>query len=69
MKPQKEQPQKRVRITDKNFKMPNVYKNMLGSITDPHLRGMWRRSFIAAAVAVENHRKSKYVDIFKNNKE
>lgn len=66
MKPQKEQTQKRVKITDKNFKMPNKFKGMIGSISDPHLRGMWKRSFIAAAVAEEEQKRAKYVDIFVN---
>ena len=66
MKFQKEQPQKRAKITDKNFKLPNNFKSMLGAITDPHLRGMWKRSFIEAAVKEEEHRRAKYVDIFVN---
>lgn len=66
MKPQKEQPQKRVKNTDKNFKMPNAYKNMLSGIKDPQKRSLWKRSFIDAAVALDNHRKAKYVDIFVN---
>jgi len=48
-----------MRKTDSNFKMPNAYKNMLGGVKNPHLRNLWRKSFVAAAVAVEDHRKSK----------
>ena len=66
MKPQKEQPQRKVKKTDKSFKMPKAFKNMLGAISDPHLRGMWKRSFVEAAVAQEEQRRAKYVDIFVN---
>lgn len=66
MKPQKEQTPRKARITDKNFKMPNQFKNMLGAISDPHLRGMWKRSFVQAAVALEEQKRAKYVDIFVN---
>jgi hypothetical protein len=66
MKPQKQATPKRERITDKNFKFPRHMKYMLAKIADPHLRGMWKRSFIEAAVKSEEHRRAKYVDIFVN---
>ena len=50
-----------MRKTDSNFKMPKAYKNMLGGISDPHLRNLWKKSFVQAAVAIEDHRKSKFV--------
>jgi hypothetical protein len=37
--------------TDKNYRFPRHYKYMLAQITDPHLRGLWRKSFIEANVA------------------
>jgi hypothetical protein len=49
-----------MRKTDSNFKMPNEYKTMIrmfkGNETQ---RNLWKKSFIEAAVAVEDHRKSK----------
>jgi len=50
--------------TDKNFKFPSQYKFMLAQIRDPHLRGLWRKSYIQATVASNEHRKGKYIDIF-----
>lgn len=32
--------------TDKNFRLPKYYKAILGSITDPKLRSLWKKSFI-----------------------
>lgn len=46
--------------TDKNFRMPKLYKNMLGGIKNPALRNLWKKSFIQAAVALEDHKKSKF---------
>ena len=46
--------------TDKNFKMPNAYKNMLGGIKNPHMRNLWKHSFIQAAVALEDYKKAKF---------
>ena len=51
-----------MRKPDKNFKMPNYYKNMLGGIKNPHLRNLWKKSFIEAALAIEDHKKSKFKD-------
>ena len=48
-----------MRKPDKNFKMPNYYKNMLGGIKNPQSRSLWKQSFIQAAMAVEDYRKSK----------
>jgi hypothetical protein len=48
--------------TDKNFKMPNAYKNMLGGIKNTEMRNLWKKSFIQAAVAVEDYKKSKFKD-------
>ena len=49
-----------MRKPDKNFKMSNATKNMLGGIKNPHLRNLWKKSFIQAQLAEEDHRKSKY---------
>ena len=49
-----------MRKTDKNFRMPNAYKNMLGGIKNPQLRNLWKKSFIQAAVALEDHKKTKF---------
>jgi hypothetical protein len=54
--------------TDKNFKFPRHYKYLLAQITDPHLRGAWKRSYIQGTVAAAEHDRSKYVDIFVNAK-
>ena len=45
--------------TDKNFKFPRRHKYVLAAITDPHLRGLWRKSYIEAAVAEIEHSKTK----------
>jgi hypothetical protein len=45
--------------TDKNFKFPRQRKYMLSAILDPHKRGLWRKSFIQAAVAQEEYRRAK----------
>lgn len=49
-----------MRKPDSNFKMPNAYKNMLSGIKDKTQRNLWKKSFIQAALAVEDHRKSKF---------
>ena len=45
---------------DKNFKMSNSIKNMLGGIKNPHMRNLWKKSFIQAQLAEEDHRKTKH---------
>ena len=45
--------------TDKNFKFPRQYKYMLSKIQDPHLRGLWKKSFIESALALEEYRRAK----------
>ena len=46
--------------TDKNFKMPNDFKNLLGGIKDPKQRSLWKKSFIEAALALGEYRKTKF---------
>lgn len=48
-----------MRKPDRNFKMPNAYKNMIGGIKDKTQRDLWKQSFIQAALAVEDYRKQK----------
>ena len=45
--------------TDKNFKFPRRYKYMLSAIRDSHLRGLWKKSYIEAAVAEIEYGKTK----------
>jgi hypothetical protein len=46
--------------TDKNFRMPKTYKRMLALMKEPvEIRNLWKKSFIEATVALEEHRKSK----------
>ena len=49
--------------TDKNFKLPKKYKALvtLTKGTNEH-RSLWKKSFIAAAVAEEEYRKTKFKD-------
>lgn len=49
-----------MRKTDSNFKMPKAFKNMLGGISSPQLRNLWKKSFVDAAVSVEEYRKAKF---------
>ena len=49
-----------MRKPDKNFKMSNSIKNMLGGIKNPHMRNLWKKSFIQAQLAGEDHRKTKH---------
>ena len=51
-----------MRKPDKNFKMSNTVKNMLSGIKDKTQRNLWKKSFIQAQLAEEDHRKAKYKD-------
>jgi hypothetical protein len=51
-----------MRKPDKNFKMSNTVKNMLGGIKDKKMRNLWKASFIQAQLAEEDFRKSKFKD-------
>lgn len=49
-----------MRKTDSNFKMPNEYKTMIRLFKgSEQTRNLWKKSFIEAAVAIEDYRKSK----------
>ena len=47
--------------TDKNFKLPKKYKRMISLTkgTDA-LRSLWKQTFIEAALAEEEYKKSKF---------
>ena len=45
--------------TDKNFRFPRQYKYILSKIQDPHMRGLWKKSFIEGALALEEYRRAK----------
>lgn len=46
---------------DKNFKMPKEYKAMIRLMKGPeYIRSLWKKSFIEAALASEEHRKAKH---------
>ena len=49
-----------MRKPDKNFRMSNATKNMLGGIKDKKMRSLWKASFIQAQLAEEDHRKAKF---------
>ena len=51
-----------MRKPDKNFKMANSVKNMLGGIKNKQMRNLWKKSFIQAQLAEEDHRKAKFKD-------
>lgn len=51
-----------MRKPDKNFRMPNATKNMLGGIKNKVQRDLWKQSFIQAALAEEDYKKSKFKD-------
>lgn len=49
--------------TDRNFKFPKKYKRMVTlTAGSDELRSMWKKSFIQAAVAEEDYKKSKFKD-------
>ena len=51
-----------MRKPDKNFRMSNAIKNMLGGIKNKQMRNLWKKSFIQAQLAEEDFRKTKYKD-------
>jgi hypothetical protein len=51
-----------MRKPDKNFKMSNTVKNMLGGIKDKQMRNLWKKSFIQAQLAQEDFSKAKFKD-------